>query len=224
MRYKSANNKHLVRLLALFPVLALALSGCIYRPAAVYRPRVIGIVTAATGTPSIERYNEHFLIGVQSLIYQGDIIETDADSRARIRMIDHAVIHLGSDTHLVIHRFDYNPDNSTSSASMTFTSGAIRIDSGGKKVLRSPDFRIETPLASVRVRCLDFWAGFNDRDTRLELLLLKGNDVAVTNDQGSIKIDSMDFGTSVIAGGTPEVPMRWTAHKRARAIRETSIR
>lgn len=223
MRYPSASSRHLLRAIVLIPILAAALSGCFYRAAVPYKPKIIGTVTAASGMPSVIRHNEQFILGVQSQIYEGDILETNGDSRTRIKMIDHSIIRLGHRAHLVIHRYDFSPGASSSSARMTFTSGAMQIDAEDLAKSRTPNFHIQTPLANIHARSTGFWAGFKPGGKQLDLLLLHGEDIEVTNDQGSVKLDNRDFGTTVIAGGTPQVPVEWTAQKRSRAINATTI-
>ena len=223
MRYSGAKRFHRFRAISLTLLMAVMLSACIYRPLPSNQPRTIGTVTAATGTPVVIRYNEQYIVGVQSQIYEGDILQTDADSRAQIRMIDRSVISLGNNSHLVFHKYTYVTGANRSTAEMTFTSGVLELDSTDQATERTPDFLIQTPLANLHVQSTGLLAGFSSNDKRLDLLLLHGKDVEITNDQGSVKLDRVNYGTSIVAGGTPRVPAAWTPEKRERLLRATTL-
>ena len=223
MRYSGASGHHRFRAISLILLMAVTLSSCIYRPLPSNQPKIIGTVTAASGTPVVVRYSEQYIIGVESRIYEGDILQTDPGSRAQLRMIDKSVITLGNNSHLVIHQYNYVPGANRSTADMTFTSGVLELDSTELSAERTPDFLIQTPIANLHVQSTGLLAGFNSNDKRLDLLLLHGKNVEVTNDQGSVRLDRVNYGTSIIAGGTPRVPAAWNPAKRARLINATTL-
>ena len=222
MRYRGAS-KGTKRLLVLFALLSVSLTGCFYRAPDSHQPEFIGTVTRTKGTPTIVRRNANYLIGVESRIYQGDIIQTDDQSGARIQMIDSSIIQLGKDSHLVIHSFSYRPGADKARSRLTFTSGALEIEAAKAQKPVSAEIRIETPLANIRTHGAGFRGQFLLGDKQLEVLFLKGKGVEVSNDQGDVNIDIPGFGTTVIAGGTPQVPVEWTSEKRSRAVRAITI-
>lgn len=208
---------------ALLSLLAVLLSGCFSHAPVSNQPVIVGTVTKAIGTPSIIRRNESYLIGVESLIYAGDIIQTDNGSKAQLTMIDRSVIRVGNNAHVVIHRYEYTPGESSPQALITFTSGAIQIDTAGFAQAKHPDFQIQTPLASISLHSTKFWAGFIPGDRLLNLLLLHGKNVHVANDQGSVNLNSAGLGTTVTAGRMPQAPVKWNTDKRETAIGTTTM-
>lgn len=202
-------------------LLIVLVAGCFTRAPVSNQPKYIGIVIDASGEPNVVRRNENYLIGVESRIYEGDILETGDNSRARIRMIDHTIIRLGNDCHVLVHRYDYAPGMSKPSARITFTNGAMQINAGEISRARKGSFRVETPFANLALHDAVFWGGF--AANTLDVAMLKGRRIDIANEHGSVMLDHAGDGTTVIAGGAPQVPTHWTPAKLAQIAHATSI-
>lgn len=205
-------------------VLLASLAGCfLFRHPAPMGPRVIGTVTEASGSPSLIRRNQSYIIGVQSRIYEGDIVETDDASRARIEMIDHSTIGFGGGSHCIFHHYEFKPGDTTPVASMTFTSGSMRIASAGYDKGKHPTFQVQTPMATIGIHGGELWGGFVFGDGRLDIALVAPGAFDVANDHGSVEVSTAGYGTTVLAGGAPQEPVRWTPDRLRRVQNTTAL-
>jgi len=203
--------------------LTISLAGCFSTKPVKNSPKHIGTVVAVSGSPSIVRKNQSYIIDVRSLIYEGDIVNTDSSSKTRIEMIDDSVIRLGEGSHFVFHQYDYEPGASSAVARMTFTSGSMRIDTRMITEAKRPKFEIRTPLAIIGVRGTEFWGGFIFGDNTLDVAMLSGKGIYVTNDHSTVEIGVAGFGTTVIGGTAPQPPYEWSSRKLDRAVEATAI-
>lgn len=208
---------------ALLVLYLASLGGCFFSPPVDPGPRLIGTVQKAAGTPSVIRRNQRYLIGAQSRIFEGDIVETDDLSRTRIEMIDQSIIRLGEGTHFVFHQYNYVPGMRSPVAKMTFTSGSVQINPRGIAASRNGNFEVATPLATVGAKTADFWAGFIFGNRILDVTMLKGESVYVSNDFGSTRIDAVGYGTTVAGGNGPQLASKWPGDKLAAARDATAI-
>jgi len=196
--------------------LPLILWGCINK--AIPVTTQIGLVTASTGYPSVVRNNRSYILARESRIYATDVLDTDEDSMLQIRMIDDTIITLAKGSHIVIHR--YLKKTNAVKIEATLTKGAIR-------TTREPDadhnieFIFSTPIAAIRSDSHDFWASFGDRT--LDVIMISGTEMEVSNRSGQRQITQPNYGIKVIAGSGPQEPILWNDSRISSAISSTYL-
>jgi len=205
--------------------LLLPLTGCFLfsHPSGHPAPKIIGIVTGAAGSPSVIRHNQSYLLGVQSQIYAGDIVETDDGSRTRIEMIDHSIISFGGGSHCIFHRYDYSPGDEAPLATVTFTGGSIQVATAGYDDSKHPSFEVRTPVAAILIQGGTVWGGFDGMTGKLSVVLFDGEGTLVANDHGNVSLEKPRDGTTVRAGAAPQVPVQWSDQMLLRALGTTSL-
>lgn len=181
----------------------------------------IGIVTAAVGFPSVVRNNQKYILARESRIYAGDILDTDPDSRVRIRLVDQTHLILGNNSHLVFHNYSQKLDATWADIRAALTKGAVRTTrpaTGG-----GGEFVISTPLATVTSISQDFWAGYIFDDRTLDVTILSGKHILVSNRDGTSQLNQPGFGINVISGAAPRMQRKWEADKKAAVLESTEI-
>lgn len=182
---------------------------------------LVGIVTTSEGYPEVTRNNRQYMLARQSRIFQDDIIHTDRQSRLWIRLENGSMLSLGSDSHLVVHRYEAN--NEAPVTEMSFTSGSVRIQSP----LPTPErqrIQLRTPLATVRTSGSDFWSGYTFGENTLDITMLEGQPTEVENTHGTVQLLESGWGTTVIGDSAPQPPKSWPQRKTDQALMETDLR
>lgn len=182
-------------------------------------PQHVGIVANVEGFPSVTRSGRTYLLANQSRVFEGDIIQTDRESRLEINMIDETRIVLGNESHLVFHEYDYEQGDFFPVARLFFTAGVFHIRT--ENIPRSwfGTFEVRTPLAKILADRADFW-GSMEADNSLNVGMLEGKHIEVINDHGNVKIKRHGLTTSILAGSAPSGAQRWS-ERRLKAILDT---
>ena len=87
----------------------------------------------------------------------------------------------------------------------------------------NPTFEVRTPIAIIGVRGTVFWGGFIFGDNTLDVAMLKGKGVYVTNGEGTTEIPEAGLALTVVDGEAPGAPESWPAPKLNRALSSTEI-
>jgi hypothetical protein len=78
---------------------------------------------------------------------------------------------------------------------------------------------VKTSLAVLGVRGTDFWGGFGLTPEGIDVVMLSGKGVYVTNRQGeTVELNADGLGTTVLANMPPKTPIKWKDEKVAKAI------
>lgn len=191
------------------------LAACSSAPPTPAEPATIGIVAAVTGSPSVVRTGREYIIGTRSRLFAGDILETDRFSRAHVDMIDGRRLEIGHDSRLVFHRYERG------GARLTLTRGVIHAmpDPGDDGI----SLDVQTPVAVVHAGSAAFFGGFINAGNTLDVGLLRGSGIEVSNVHGTVEINSSGEGTSVIGGTAPQASRPWTPGKIERTLAKTGI-
>ena len=176
---------------------------------------VIGIVTQSSGFPEVIRNNQNYILGVQSRIYSEDVLITDKRSKLLINMSDGATFKLGPMTHFALRRYD---EDVTFAADLTMSSGSIQVANHANRRLE-----IKTPIAELLTSGGEFWFGFGFSENTLDIALLEGSGVTVSNQHGSTDLNETMWGTSVIGDSAPQPARTWSSQKKLEALEQTEL-
>src|SRR6266571_3336178 len=114
-------------------------------------PQVIGHIQTRIGCGTLRRASG---IAVQVMVgdpvCQGDVIETAADGRIGIRVIDGTVFNLSRSTRVVLNEFVCDSNGTSHSALFGVTRGTFAFIAG--QVAKTGCLRVDTPVGSIRGR------------------------------------------------------------------------
>ncbi|MBK8176175.1 MAG: FecR domain-containing protein [Rhodospirillales bacterium] len=160
-----------------------------------------GEVTA-TGTTGFSRPLQN-----GSTLLVGDRIETSAEGRARIKLLDGAIVTLGANSALTIETYeDDNDDNGK--ALLDVTQGVFLAISGAIARLGPDRFSVTTPVATLGVRGTEAWGEV--APDHLAVAMLSGTEVSVTTPLGSVVLNEPGSGVDVVFGEAPPQPHQWS--------------
>lgn len=168
------------------------------------------------------RQSQNYIIDVQSQLYEGDIVETDENARVHLTMSDGTRIDIAARSRLVLHQYVWQPGDSSPLARMTMTAGALHVAMPEGDVKRGR-FEVSTPMATIGVRGAEFAGGFVFAPSSLDVVLLSGPGVYVTNDHGTVEIIQQHDGTTVIGSTAPQLPKPWTERRLATVAAQTVL-
>jgi hypothetical protein len=218
---KAFRQRRLPRLLKAAAALLLLISMTSCTTPTVVLTGEIGIVTAAQGFPSVIRKNQKYILARESRIYANDIVNTDLNSKVRIRLVDQTRLTLGNSSHLVFHNYAQKPDTSWADIRAALTRGAVRttrpiFGDGG-------EFVFTTPLATVTSTSQDFWVGYIFDERSLDVSILAGTHILVSNRDGTSQLNNPGYGINVISGAAPRSQRKWDDEKKTSAQQSTEI-
>ncbi|XOV87439.1 MAG: FecR domain-containing protein [Pseudomonadota bacterium] len=195
----------------------LLLAGCSTAPGSI-GPRVIATVTATVGAPNTIRKNQSYVLDQQSLIYEGDILQTKAAEKVQVVMIDNTIITLGPNSHLLFHEYSYREGDRGPRARLTLGSGTLLVDNPATQKSGRGKFAIQTPVATITVKGARFFGGFLFEPNTLDVALLRGDSVVIANAHGSTELTLPVSGTSVQGDRGPQPPSAWPDARRLAAL------
>lgn len=181
----------------------------------------IGKVVLAQGNPLVERENLHLPLKRNDELYQKDRLITPVGSRILIKLIDKTTISLAENT--VFELSSYNFNKKKSDVSFKMLKGAFRTLTGAIGKQKDPKFEIHTPIATIGVRGTEFWGGMIFSDA-LDVTMLQGKGVYVTNDYGTVEISQPGDGTMVNSNEAPSQISKWSKEKLTKAAAATEVK
>jgi hypothetical protein len=134
-------------------VLVLALGGGVAMAAdtAPAAPSTIGLVFQRDFNGAIGRLDTNVRQLVYSLpVYGSELITTDAKSNTALEFLDKTRLQVGSNSHIVLDHYIYDPATSTGDAALRFSTGIFRFVTGGIK--NKQGIQLTTPSASLSIR------------------------------------------------------------------------
>ena len=109
---------------------------------------VVGAVnTAATGTVP-DGDTEEIVIG-RSVLFN-ELVETDANGRVHLMMLDRTTLTIGPNSSLLIDKFVYDPKSRSGEIRLTLKRGLMRFVGGA--ISKKKAVGIKTPVATIGVR------------------------------------------------------------------------
>ncbi len=113
----------------------------------------IGHVVTVEGAVTATRIDgTQVVLAIDSPVFQGDIVETGADSAIGLLFEDGTTFSLGDDARMLLDELSYNADAGSGSLSFSLVQGAFLFVSG-EIAASGPDAMIvRTPVATIGVR------------------------------------------------------------------------
>ena len=172
----------------------------------------IGTVVSLSGTASAKRANG---IDVElksgDPVFQGDVIQTGADSAVGLSFADKSVFNMSADARMVLNEFVYDAGGSSNKMLFNFVEGTFSFVSG--QVAPSGDMKVQTPVAVMAIRGTAPVADINLNQGTINFYL----GVLPGKPPGSYNLEDFDGNVLVVvndptkgitltgAGGTPQV-------------------
>lgn len=180
-------------------------------------PCNIGKVTSVNGIASIERHGQVFDAGTDITVCKGDKYVTDSTGIVQLTLRDGSIITIGKESEFTFTEYKIYKDK-PNVALFELAKGAFRAVTGFM-TKRPHRYEVKTALATIGVRGTDFWGGFGLTENGLDVVMLSGKGVYVTNNQDqTVELDSQGLGTTVIADNIPKAPIKWKQEKLDKAI------
>ena len=180
-------------------------------------PCNLGKIDEVYGSVKVQRNGLNIGILPGMKMCKSDQFITDKLSVAVLSFVDGSQITIGKDTEFIVEEFEINPDKSNL-AVFELLKGAFRMITGA--ITKSANrCEVKTKFAVLGVRGTDFWGGFGLTPDGLDVVMLSGKGVYVTDMQGeTVELTSDGQGTTVFANIPPYSPIKWDEEKVARAV------
>lgn len=157
-----------------------------------------GNATAVTAAAAVR----HLQAG--SDVYEGERLQTAANSRMQIKMQDGALLVLHPETEILLHTYQTDTRSADMAIRLELIHGSVRTLSGDAGQARPEAFRLNTPIAAIGIRGTDFTTQSQADLTRVVLhsgaiVLAPLDDVCSANTLGacvndnSLELDEVRF-------------------------------
>lgn len=146
----------------------------------------------------------------------GDRIVTGARGVAELHFRDGTRITVGKDSEFGVTTWKERALR-RNEVEFSLVKGAFRAVTGAITQRRNR-FEVQTTIATIGVRGTDFWGGTNLSPDALEVIMLSGKGVYVSNAAGTTEIREAGTGVTVPAGGAPAAAQAWDEQKVGRAV------
>lgn len=149
-------------------------------------------------------------------ICERDRFVTTPRGIAELKFSDGTQITVGRDSTFIISQ--WKPRRLRANlATFELVSGAFRALTG-EMTKRRHRFEVKTNIATIGVRGTEFWGGLEMSPGALDVIMLNGKGVYVTNDAGTSEITTAGQGVTVRGTGAPSAPDAWSAEKVKKAV------
>lgn len=179
------------------------------RPLTASAQQMYGLFMIVKGDVSFQNPNSNVeKAKVGAKVFEGAMIKSEKDSRAKIVMSDRNVFNLSPDSKLVIQKYDNNP--ASKNVSLSLEEGKVRVNVEQKYDGTKEKFLLKTPTVVAGVRGTQFLASFDTASKQSQVFTFKGT-VAMTSFSstgqplGTVNIEKGQT-SSAGAGQSPEAP------------------
>lgn len=171
--------------------------------------RLQGIAAASDGTKARQ-------LTAGDRLFVGETVTTGAGSRLRLRLVEGAVITLGDNSSFTLVGYQEESNGPV----LDFIRGVFRAVTSEAEAVGG-GLTIDTPLGSLGVRGTTFWGGVSE--TELSVALIEGEGVWVRAGGRQVELTIEGGGVTVLPGGTPSEPRKWSEEKLAAARRSIAF-
>ena len=123
-------------------------------------PKPIGKVISVTGAVTIEHEGSVVVqanLGDQAtqtkvgdVVYLGDVVRTEVDSRVSINFTDGSSFNLSSNARMTLDEYVYEPEGKSNATFFNLSKGTATFVAG--KVAKTGDMKVDTPVATMGIR------------------------------------------------------------------------
>ncbi len=179
-----------------------------------------GVAAAVLGEVAVQRADGTAPAAVQSGLdmFVQDTIDTAADARLQVLLLDETVFTVGPNSSIVIDEFVYDPERGTGAVAADIARGVFRYVSGRVGESAPENVEINVPGATIGIRGTQIFGVADPSGEGFFVGLLgpaPGNDgrvrpggFVVHNEFGETEVLRAGFGTRVAPGRAPGVPER----------------
>ena len=184
----------------------------------------VGKVTVLEGRATVQHDGSSTPqpLGVQSPVYQRDVIRTAAASKLQVTFVDDTVVTLGEKSTLEITRYVYSAQQQTQTSLLTVTAGVFRAIV--KKILPQSTFEVTTPTAIAAIRGTDFMGEVTPETTSLVVLDGFVALFSVRTIFRGIATLTDGMGSTISRDQPPSTPTKWGEARIEALRRATTIR
>ncbi len=164
----------------------------------------VGAVKELSGDATVTRTNgtvETITLGTP--IYEGDIIETNAEGAVNIIFIDETEFAISEDARLAIDEYVFDPSTSEGSSSFSVLKGVFVFTSGEIGRDDPDDVEIETPVGSIGIRGTIIAGKIDPDGVENEITVVEGA-IVIRNAAGETTL-SNQFETVQLSGYESEI-------------------
>jgi hypothetical protein len=128
-------------------------------PATGFESKAIGKIVSASGSVTVEHTSAVVVQAVAAatgqgkvgdFVYQGDVVQTGADSAVGIAFTDGTAFNLASNARIALNEFVYDPKGKSNSTLFSLSKGTFTFVAG--KVAKTGNMKIDTPVATMGIR------------------------------------------------------------------------
>ncbi|MFN3586609.1 MAG: FecR domain-containing protein [Moraxellaceae bacterium] len=189
---------------------------CVWSLPAHAEPCRVGELVRLVGDVQVVRSDRQFRPFLGQQVCRGDRFVTGEASIVELRLRDGSLVTVGKRSDFTVRDYRLYRER-PNQALFELASGAFRSVTG-TITRRTARYEVRTPVATIGVRGTDFWGGFGVTPDGLDVIMLEGKGVYVTNAQGTVELDRAGLGTTVLPGRAPAAPDAWSQEKLGRAV------
>ena len=120
------------------------------------RDDIVARISKLKGSAMVKRNHKEKKLGMNSVLYEHDLVITSADSYAVLAFKDKGIMTLQEKTKFEIKEFKYTKNEKTDRAVYNFITGGLRVLSGKIGKVNKQNFSIKTPVATIGIRGTGF--------------------------------------------------------------------
>jgi hypothetical protein len=163
--------------------------------------REIGVTSAvnpqAVGTPPVSPPRP-LVVGAN--VVHEERVATDQLGRAHMQLLDGSALTVGENSDVVLDTFVYDPDSGTGELAFAATKGLFRLVGG--KISKKNPVTFKTPASTIGIRGGIVIIRIFE-DGRVSVTFLFGEELTVTNDEGTVTLLRPGFTVEIPGPGFP---------------------
>lgn len=150
----------------------------------------VGKITHLSGVLTAERVDgTPKILSINSSVFEGDVLRTEEDTYARIKLIDNAEVVLRPETEFHLNQHQYQPEKPEQNiSSMDLVKGGMRVVTGLIGKNNHDAVKIGTPTATIGIR-----------GTHFGLLFCQDNCTNIPTPSGQMPVNGLH--ADVVEGG-----------------------
>lgn len=115
-------------------------------------PDPAGVIKNSTGSVVIVRQGQTLKGEPNTIVFEGDVVQTGFHGKAGLLMQDDTMISMGRRSQLVLTKYAYQPDSGNFSLIIKLLRGTFQYISGKIEKIAPDAVGVETPHATIGVR------------------------------------------------------------------------